>query len=361
MPHRNQLTWGELRVGIFVLAGLTLLVVAIFYVTGLGSWSPKYRLVTFLPEVSGITSGSPVSIDGIDVGNVDRLVINTPKDSSQPDPGRNIELVMRIDSKYKDNIRVDSRASLVTEGLLGSRYVNISRGFKGSPLQDNQEVPGQGENGMTELLAQGAALAQHLNALSDQAQGLITDIRAGKGTFGKLVTNDEAYNKIVSVGDKLDTMMASIQAGQGTIGKLYTNDALYTKADSSVTHVDNILDAVEQQKGTFGKLIYSSELHDSANQLIGKGNTMFDNIQAGKGTFGKLYTDDSLFTAYKTAGTNLSTATAKFNDNNSSVGKMFNDPQLYDNLTGATADIRLLLNDFRQNPKKFLHVKFSIF
>ena len=41
---------------------------------------------------------------------------------------------------------------------------------------------------------------------------------------------------------------------------------------------------------------------------------MFDNIQAGKGTFGKLYTDDSLFSTYKQAGTNLSTATAKFND-----------------------------------------------
>jgi hypothetical protein len=40
---------------------------------------------------------------------------------------------------------------------------------------------------------------------------------------------------------------------------------------------------------------------------------------------------------------------------------MFNDPKLYDNLTGATADLRLLLADFRQNPKKFLRVKFSIF
>ena len=36
MPQRNQLTWGELRVGIFVLAGLVLLIVAIFYVTGFG-------------------------------------------------------------------------------------------------------------------------------------------------------------------------------------------------------------------------------------------------------------------------------------------------------------------------------------
>jgi phospholipid/cholesterol/gamma-HCH transport system substrate-binding protein len=43
------------------------------------------------------------------------------------------------------------------------------------------------------------------------------------------------------------------------------------------------------------------------------------------------------------------------------AGKFFNDPQFYDNLTGMLADARLLLNDFRQNPKKFLRVKFSIF
>jgi phospholipid/cholesterol/gamma-HCH transport system substrate-binding protein len=361
MPHRNQLTWGELRVGIFVLAGLTLLIVAIFYVTGFGVLTAKYRLVTFLPEVAGVTTGAPVRIDGIDVGNVDRLIINTPKDSSQPDHNRNIEVVMRISSKYKENIRMDSSASLITEGLLGNRYVNISRGFQGPPLQDYQEVPGKGENGINELLAQGASLAQHLNGLSDQLQGLIVDVRDGKGSLGKFVTRDDAYNKIVSVGDRLDSMMSNIQSGQGTFGKLYTNDELYTKTNNSLGHMENILGAVEQQKGTFGKLIYNSELHDQFSQLVGKGNTMFDNVQAGKGTLGKLYSDDSLFATYKQAGTNLSNATAKFNENNSSVGKMFNDPHLYDNLTGATADLRLLLADFRQNPKKFLRVKFSIF
>ena len=361
MPHRNQLTWGELRVGIFVLAGLTLLIVAIFYVTGFGVLTAKYRLVTYLPEVKGLTTGAPVRVDGIDVGNVEKLSINTPKDQQPVSLERNIQMIVRIDSKYRDDIRTDSKVNLETEGLLGNRFVNISRGFKGDALQDNQEIAGHGENGINQLLAQGADLAQHLNGLSDQIEGLITDVRAGKGSLGKFVTNDDAYNKIVNVGDRMDAIMANIQAGQGFFGKLYTSNELYAKSMSSVTRFDNILGAVEQQKGTAGKLIYSSDLHNQFSQFIGKGNTMFDNIQAGKGTFGKLYTDDSLFSTYKQAGANFSAATSKFNDNNSSVGKMFNDPALYDNLTGATADLRLLLNDFRQNPKKFLRVKFSIF
>ena len=54
-------------------------------------------------------------------------------------------------------------------------------------------------------------------------------------------------------------------------------------------------------------------------------------------------------------------ATAKLNSNTGTAGRLMTDPALYDNLTGATADLRLLLGDFRKDPKKFLHVKLSIF
>ena len=59
--------------------------------------------------------------------------------------------------------------------------------------------------------------------------------------------------------------------------------------------------------------------------------------------------------------TNLATATAKLNDNTTTAGKLFSDPHLYDNLVGLTGDMRLLIGDFRQNPKKFLSIKLTIF
>ena len=153
-------------------------------------------------------------------------------------------------------------------------YVNITRGFKGAPLQDNQEIPGVGENGINELVSQGANLAQHFNMLTDQINGLIADIRAGKGSVGKFVTDDAFYNNFASVTEKFNDMLASVQAGQGIFGKLYTHesDELYTKADSSVTHIDNILDAIEQQKGTCRQIHLRSqpsrqfESHDRKGQ-----------------------------------------------------------------------------------------------
>ena len=49
------------------------------------------------------------------------------------------------------------------------------------------------------------------------------------------------------------------------------------------------------------------------------------------------------------------------NDNTTTAGKLFSDPQLYDNLSGLTGDLRLLIGDFRKDPKKFLHFKVTVF
>ena len=118
---------------------------------------------------------------------------------------------------------------------------------------------------------------------------------------------------------------------------------------------------MQTKQGTLGKLIYEPELHDSAMKLLDNSNTLFSDVRAGKGTLGKLATDDSLFTEYRQVGENLTSATAKLNDNEATLGKFFTDPKFYDNFTGLTGDMRLLVGDFRKDPKKFLHVKFSIF
>ena len=80
MAQNKQLTWSELRVGLFVLAATALLVVVIFYVTSAGGgFGPKYRLYVLLPEVEGLTVGAPVRLDGVEVGNVEKIAVALPK------------------------------------------------------------------------------------------------------------------------------------------------------------------------------------------------------------------------------------------------------------------------------------------
>src|SRR6266852_4446266 len=309
MAQRKQITWSELRVGLFVLVGLLILAVAIFYVTGAGFLGPKYRLKTFLPEVSGLSVGAPVRLDGVEIGNVEKIRLVPRQAGKTPDRMHNIEVDIRIDSRYQADVLTDSTSSL----------------------------------------------------LSEEIQDIVGDVQEGKGTVGKLLHDDQAYNHLNSILAKGDQIVGNVQAGQGTLGKLLMTDELYTKVDKGVDNVNTILADVRSQKGTIGKLLYDPSLYDQAKSALENGNTIMGDIRAGKGTLGKLTTDETLYNKLRDTSTNLSEATAKLNKNDNSVGKIFNDPQLYDNLASASAELRTFLTEFRKNPKKYLTVKMSFF
>jgi len=354
MAQRKQVTWTELRVGLFVLVALFIIAAGIFYVTGAGPFGPKYRLRAYFPEIAGVSNGAPVRLDGVEIGNVESVKMGQFPAGKAPDKNRNIEVVMRLSKGYQKYVLTDSTAKLVTEGLLGNRYVSISRGLTGTPLQDNQEVSGAAEKSLSDVM-------ESVQELSGDMHGLVTSLQEGKGTLGKLLTNDEAYNHLNGILAKSDQVVSSIQRGEGTLGKLVTSDELYGKVNRTLDDVNGMMADVRAQKGTIGKLMYDPSLYDEAKKALQNGNAVFSDVRAGKGTLGKLATDDELYNKLRDTSANLSSATAKLNDNTTTAGKLFSDPKLYDNLTGLTGDLRLLIGDFRQNPKKFLRIKLGLF
>lgn len=120
--------------GIFL--GGMVLVGVFFYLWSSGVFVPNYRLRMYVPEVAGMTIGAPVRLDGIEVGTVDRVRLAQTPASTE----RRIELVLRVEKRYQNEIRSDSNATLTTEGLLGNRYVSIQRGSDGSPIGPDGEI-----------------------------------------------------------------------------------------------------------------------------------------------------------------------------------------------------------------------------
>jgi len=357
MAQRKQLTWAELRVGVFVLVGLFIVMIATFYVTGAGFLGPKYRLYTYLPDVEQLKTGAPVNLDGVEVGNVQSLSLNPhPQDHLH-----SVQVVLRINKGYQKYIRTDSFASLDTQGLLGDTVVTISRGVSGSIVPANGEIAGRTAAGTKEVVERSAQLMDSLTTLSTNVNDVVAQIQQGKGSIGKLMEDPALYNNLRDTTARIDAMAASIQQGQGTVGKLVASDELYRKVDATMDDVHDMSSALRQQKGSLGKLIYDPSAYNEVNGLAQKGNALLGDVREGKGTLGKLATDDTLYNNVRDVSANLRDASAKLNSNQGTAGKFFTDPALYDNLTGLTGDMRLMISDFRQNPKKFLHIKLGIF
>jgi phospholipid/cholesterol/gamma-HCH transport system substrate-binding protein len=357
MAQRKQLTWAELRVGIFVLAALFIVMVAVFYVTGAGFLGPKYRLYTQLPEVEGVRVGAIVDLDGIQIGNVQAIALNP----NAQDKERSVRLTLRLDKKYQKQIRTDSTASLITQGLLGDRQVTITRGITGTVIPNNGEVPGVEEKAIQQVVERSADLLENLGTLTSDVKDVVDEIQHGHGTLGKFMNDPSFYNNLNETAAKFNAMATSVQQGQGTAGKLIASDELYNKVDATVDDVHDFTSALREQKGSLGKLIYDPTAYQEIKNVAQKSDALLGDVREGKGTLGKLVTDDTLYANARDASASLRDAAGKLNSNQGTVGKFFSDPQLYDNLTGLTGDMRLLINDFRQNPKKFLHVKFGIF
>jgi phospholipid/cholesterol/gamma-HCH transport system substrate-binding protein len=355
---QRKLTWAELRVGLFVFVGLVVLALGVFYVTGAeGFWVPKIRLKTYMARVDQLQTGAAVTLDGLPIGNVESFGLNpSPSDKAQ-----NMVVVMRVNKKYQDQIRTDSAASLATEGLFGYRYVEITRGVTGTVIGPNGTVPGSIVPEMSDVVQRGYDVVQNLGVLQTQISDIVAGVNKGEGTLGKFLKDPSLYNRANDSVAKIDAMIGSIQQGQGSIGKVIASDELYNKIDTTVSNVNNVVTAVRDQKGMVGQLIYDPAMAANVRGITEKGNKLFGDIEAGKGTIGKLVANDEAYNELLAAATNVRDATGKLNSNEGTLGKMFSDPALYDNMTGLTGDLRLLIGDFRHNPKKYLQIKLGIF
>jgi len=116
----------ETIVGIFVVIGI----LCVGYMTiRLGKISffsdENYTLYAGFSSVSGLRADSPVEINGIEVGRVERLVMDQEKQRAK------VELSIRNGVKvYEDAI-----ASVKTSGLIGDKFVKIDPGGSGELLK----------------------------------------------------------------------------------------------------------------------------------------------------------------------------------------------------------------------------------
>jgi phospholipid/cholesterol/gamma-HCH transport system substrate-binding protein len=351
MPARKQVSWAELRVGVFVLATVAILATFVFYVTGGGRvFTRQVHYTTYLPDVSGLSAGAPVRLVGVEVGTV----IDVGLSEFPDDRFRAAVVRFRVSQNHQKNIRQNSEAFITTEGLLGESVLELTRGTEGDPIPAGGMVRGVQRGNIKQVV-------QNVDQITGDVRGLIADVRAGKGTLGKLIEDPALYNRAYQAVDDFQALTARASSGEGTLGKLVVSTELYDQLKGTANTVDEVARDLRAGKGTLGKLIYDTTIHDKADSIVTRADRIVARVDAGEGTLGKLVHDETLYNRAQETFGNASEITGKVNRGEGTFGRAVNDPRLYDNINEFTSEMRALISDFRKDPKKYLRVKFSLF
>jgi hypothetical protein len=116
----------DFKVGIFVTLGVAFSMVTILILGGAeNAFTRKITYKTHLPGANGIVAGSKVVLSGIPVGTVHGV-------EYQPE-AKVVEVEIAVMRKYAEYVTVGSTVEVMTQGVLGDKFLGINRRGRGHP------------------------------------------------------------------------------------------------------------------------------------------------------------------------------------------------------------------------------------
>jgi phospholipid/cholesterol/gamma-HCH transport system substrate-binding protein len=367
MPSQRNVGWAQLKVGITAVVAFILLGFLIFLITGSTSfWEDKATLYTYLSDSAALAPGANVRLNGIYVGSIKEIGL-----SGESDPKRVVKLALEIQQQYLSAIPANSTAAITSENALGGKYINIKKGNATQPIANKGTLSALDTSTFDDVVASGYSVMESANGMLVRIDGIVKAIESGKGSLGKLLTDDQLYNNLNGTVAETRRITESINKGEGSISKLLHEDQLTPmlgEVRSSISRVNKLLDGLEAGQGSAGKLLKDEGLYTDTRATlvetraaIAEIRSMAANLNAGKGSAGKLLTTDQLHNQLTASLQKMDTLLARINAGEGTLGQLVVNPQMYENLNGLSAEMRDFMKDFRANPKKFLSIKLGLF
>jgi phospholipid/cholesterol/gamma-HCH transport system substrate-binding protein len=397
----------QLRVGIFVLVALVVLGFLILNSTGdFNPFEKKLHLKARFVTADGLREGAEVQLAGVTIGTVDEVRF-LPPDSPETEK---IEALLSVTQEFQgrpinERIRTDSTAQLIATSLLANdKMINITPGtVNGSPVQENHVLNSAATMSINQLTQTGNDLLQQINKLAIPANEILNKANQGEGTLGRLVNDESLYRNLdTAVAEtrltvvKLQTTLEKINNGQGSAGKLLNDPELYDSLNRTVEQLEGISRDLRAGRGSAGKFLTDEALYNETratiadlresvrdlkpaferlNKITADIDLITADLSAGKGSAGKFLKDEQLYeeardtlAKFNTTASRLDILMADAQSGKGTIGKLLTDETLYNNVNQTASNINQLssegtklIYDFRQNPRKFLRIKLSIF
>jgi phospholipid/cholesterol/gamma-HCH transport system substrate-binding protein len=237
-------------VGAFVLGGLVLFTVGLFMIGDRQmAFAKKFTIYTEFKRITGLQPGAIVRVSGAKAGSIKQILPpQTPSDK--------FRVELEIIEELHQVVRTDSIATIETEGLVGGSYLGIGMGTDAAPpVAEKATIAGKEPFEISDLMQQMGDTIKKVNDtiddMDDEVQRAVVAIADTVETANALITDVSGdLKQMASAGAKITSDAAriteGIRSGQGTIGKLVNDDELYQRIASISKKADEIATGTKQ-------------------------------------------------------------------------------------------------------------------
>lgn len=346
MPRTRSIGWAQLKIGIVAVAAMVLASMLILAVGGQGGFPwQRYPLRAEFADVQGMKTGAVVRIAGKDVGKVVAVDFD----------GDGIVVGLELSQDVRSLVTDQSVASIGTLSLLGEPLVDITPASAGTPLPDGATLTTSAAAGG---IAQTAAAAE---ATLEQVRSLLEGVQAGKGSMGKLVTDDALYAEFTGLLEKANTVAMQVSAGKGTVSALLNDPSAYVAMKASLDDLQAMTAGIRRGEGPLGTLFADEALGRSLSSTATNLESVSGRLNRGEGTVGKLLNDSELYDRLDALTARLDGLVSGLSSGKGTAGQLLHDTALYDNMNQAATSLNELLAAIKADPRKHLTVRVSIF
>jgi len=218
----------ELKVGLFVLGGLFLLILGIFFTKDVSFFRRYYTLNVEFEFAEGIKKFSPVRFSGVEIGQIKDVKVVNDNGSYK------VLVTARVETQTK--VPIDSRFFINSLGVLSEKYLEIIPGEKTAYLHDGQLVKGVSPIPLRSITESANLVIKKMQDFLEDAQfkdafrEFVFNMRDSSSKLKALLSDGSSEELVVSLKDaavQFKKLLEDIRTPRGTIGMLLNDPSLY--------------------------------------------------------------------------------------------------------------------------------------
>jgi len=296
---------------------LFLFIWGLTYLKGKDIFSRQLSVYAVYENVSGLVESNPVVLSGVKIGQVDQIYFH---------PDGSGRIMVKMIMKMEINIPNNSVARLTGADFMGFREIEILLGNSGIPVINGDTLPSLISASVIE------EVGQQMLPLKHQAENLLAQADSVLAVI-QYIFDAETRDNITRSFDGIRQTIVNLEETTATIDSTFSQQA--SRLAVIVANAESISTNLRQNNEAITNIIQNfSEISDTLAALE-LAKTMED--------------------VNKTMEA-FSETMEKINRGEGSVGLLVNDEELYRNLEQSSKQLDLLLEDIRENPRRYINV-----